>query len=158
MKDPFVMKSNYVSYAAHASWQQECAASIERSRPFLKELLGDFIEQENPDAPIQIVASGTAVSQGRAAIEMLAEDGIEVGLIKIKTIRPFPAEEIKQALAGAEKIIIPEFNRVGWLAREVASVIPNNDRIVQGPRVYGGMTMPPDVIVDVVKSGTLCGV
>lgn len=159
MKDPFVMKSNYVSYAAHASWQQECMASIDRSRPFLKELMGSFIEQENPDAPIQIVASGTAVSQGRAAIQMLAEEGIDnVGLIKIKTIRPFPTQEIRQALAGAEKIIIPEFNRVGWLAREVAAVIPNNDRIVQGPRVYGGMTMPPDVITKVIKDGTLCGV
>lgn len=158
MKDPFVMKSNYVSYAAHASWQQECMASIERSRPFLKALLGDFIEQENPDAPIQIVASGTAVAQGREAIKLLREEGIEVGLIKIKSIRPFPAEELKKALAKATKIVIPEFNRVGWLAREVAAVIPNNDRIVSGPRVYGGMTMPPDVIVKVIKDGILCGV
>jgi pyruvate ferredoxin oxidoreductase alpha subunit len=158
MKDPFVMKSNYVSYAAHASWQQECMASIERSRPFLKELLGSFIEQQNPDAPIQIIASGTAVSQSREAIKMAKEEGIEVGLIKVKTIRPFPAEEIRQALSKAEKIIVPEFNRVGWLAKEVASVIPNNDRMVQGPRVFGGMTMPPDVIVKVIKENALFGV
>jgi len=28
MRDPFVMKSNYISYATHASWQQEIWAAI----------------------------------------------------------------------------------------------------------------------------------
>jgi pyruvate ferredoxin oxidoreductase alpha subunit len=32
MRDPFVMKSNYISYATHASWQQEVWAAAERSR------------------------------------------------------------------------------------------------------------------------------
>ena len=32
MRDPFVMKSNYISYATHASWQQEVRAAVERSR------------------------------------------------------------------------------------------------------------------------------
>jgi pyruvate ferredoxin oxidoreductase alpha subunit len=32
MRDPFVMKSNFISYAAHASWQQEIEAAQERSR------------------------------------------------------------------------------------------------------------------------------
>jgi hypothetical protein len=27
MRDPFVMKSNYISYATHASWQQEIWAA-----------------------------------------------------------------------------------------------------------------------------------
>ena len=31
MRDPFVMKSNYISYATHASWQQEVWAAVERS-------------------------------------------------------------------------------------------------------------------------------
>lgn len=158
MRDPFVMKSNYISYAAHASWQQEIMASAQRAKRYIKKYLGGFIEQENPDASIQIVASGTAVSQAREAIKMLKAEGVDAGLVKIKVIRPFPADEIKTALSRAEKIIIPEFNRVGWLCREVASVIPNNDRIVPGPRVYGGMTMPPEVIMQVAKEGALVGV
>lgn len=158
MKDPFVMKSNFISYAAHASWQQETLASAHRAKRHLKPYLKSFIEQENPNAPIQIVASGTAVAQSREAIMLLKEEGIEAGLVKIKMLRPFPADEIKAALANAKTIVIPEFNRTGWLAREVASVIPNNDRIIPGPRVFGGMTMPPDVIVQVVKEKTLVGV
>ncbi|MBA4252214.1 MAG: ferredoxin oxidoreductase [Chlorobiaceae bacterium] len=158
MRDPFVMKSNFISYAAHASWQLEVKAASLRAKKYIKKYLKSFIEQENPDAPIQIVVAGTAVAQAREAIKILANDGIEVGLIKVKMIRPFPEEEIREALKNAEKIIIPEFNITGWLRKEVAAVIPNNDRIVNGPRVFGGMTMPPDSIVQVVKEGALIGV
>jgi len=158
MKDPFVMKSHFTSYAAHASWQQEVAAAAIRSKRYLKKFLGEFIEHENPGAEIQMVAAGTAVSQARAAIELLKKDGINVGLVKIKTIRPFPSDEIREALKDAKKIIIPEFNRAGWLAKEIAATIRNNDRIFPGPRVYGGMTMPPEVIVDVIKNETIIGV
>jgi len=158
MRDPFVMKSNFISYAAHASWQQETMAAATRAKKHINKYLGSLIDQENPDAKIQIVASGTAVAQSREAIALLKEEGTEAGLIKVKCLRPFPVEEIRAALANAETIVVPEFNRVGWLAREIASVIPDNDRIVLGPRVYGGMTMPPEVIVQVVKDRSLVGV
>src|SRR2546425_9096477 len=71
MRDPFVMKSNYISYAPHASWQQEIRAAVERSRKHTIPLLGGLIETENTDAEILIVSSGTAVSQGREAIRLL---------------------------------------------------------------------------------------
>jgi pyruvate ferredoxin oxidoreductase alpha subunit len=157
MRDPFVMKSNYISYATHASWQQEVRAACERSRKHASLLLGGLIDTENIDNEIVIVASGTAVSQGREAIRMLEAEGIKVGLVKVKTIRPFPTEEIRQATKHAKWIIVPEFNVVGWLAREVSAVIPNNERVVAGPHVAGGMTMPPEVIVEeihkVIKLG-----
>src|SRR5881397_2439822 len=93
MRDPFVMKSNYISYATHASWQQEIRAAVERSRKHTIPLLGGLIETENTDAEILIVSSGTAVSQGREAIRLLAEEGLRVGLVKIKTLRPWPYNE-----------------------------------------------------------------
>jgi pyruvate ferredoxin oxidoreductase alpha subunit len=157
MRDPFIMKSNYISYATHASWQQEVRAACERSRKHANALLGGLIDTENIDAEVLIVASGTAVSQGREAIRLLEAEGIKVGLVKVKTIRPFPTEEIRQATKHAKWIIVPEFNVVGWLAREIAAVIEHNERVVAGPHVAGGMTMPPEVIVEqihkVIKLG-----
>ena len=157
MRDPFVMKSNYISYATHASWQQEVRAACERSRKHTIPLLGGLIETENVDAEILIVASGTAVSQGREAIRLLNAEGMKVGLVKVKSLRPFPTEEIRQATKNAKWIIVPEFNVVGWLAREIRAVIDRNDRVIVGPHVAGGMTMPPEVIVEkihqVIKAG-----
>ncbi|MCY3955995.1 MAG: ferredoxin oxidoreductase [Nitrospira sp.] len=151
MRDPFVMKSNYISYATHASWQQEVWAAVERSRKHAIRWLDGLIEVDRPDAEILIVSSGTAVSQGREAQALLEEDGIEVGIVKIKTLRPWPEEEIRQATKNAKHIIVPEFNVTGWLAKEIRATIPDADRVYAGPHVCGGMTMPPEVIVADLK-------
>jgi pyruvate ferredoxin oxidoreductase alpha subunit len=151
MRDPFVMKSNYISYATHASWQQEIRAAVERSRKHTIPLLDGLIDEYNADRELLIVASGTAVSQSREAIRLLEEEGIKVGLVKIKTIRPFPTEEIRRVTKNAKHIFVPEFNVVGWLAREIKAIIPDNERVYVGPHVCGGMTMPSEVIVEQIK-------
>ncbi len=152
MRDPFVMKSNYISYATHASWQQEVWAAVERSRKHTIKWLNGLIETENTDAEVIIVASGTAVSQGREAIRLLEDEGIRCGLVKIKALRPWPGEEIREATKNAKHIVVPEFNVTGWLAKEIKATIPNSERVNAGPRVCGGMTMPPEIIVSEIKT------
>jgi pyruvate ferredoxin oxidoreductase alpha subunit len=83
---------------------------------------------------------------------LLEDEGINVGLVKVKTLRPWPGEEIKEATKNAKHIIIPEFNVTGWLAREVKATIPNNERVHAGPHVCGGMTMPPEIISAEIKT------
>ena len=151
MRDPFVMKSNFISYACQASWQQEVMAAAERARPHIHRYLGGLVESENASAEILIVTSGTAVSIGREAVAMAAAEGIEVGLVKIKSLRPFPVEEIKELIQNCKAVIVPEFNRVGWLCREIKAVAENNSKVIGGPRVFGGMTMPPEMILDEIR-------
>ena len=151
MRDPFVMKTNYISYATHASWQQEVRAAVDRSRKHTIPLLDGLIDDEGDGREILLVASGTAVSQGREAIRLLEEEGIKVGLVKIKTLRPFPTEELRKATKHAKHILVPEFNVAGWLGREIKAILPDNDRVILGPKVGGGMTLPSEVIVIEVK-------
>lgn len=151
IRDPFVMKSNFVSYACHASWQQEVMAAAERARRYIRDYLGGPVETENADADILIIASGTAVSQSREAIAAAREEGLNAGLVKIKCIRPFPGEEIRELAQKAKAVIVPEFNRVGWLSREIKSVVADNTKVVGGPRVFGGMTMPPELILAEIR-------
>jgi len=47
---------------------------------------------------------------------------------------------------------VPEFNVTGWLAREIKASIPDTDRLVAAPHVFGGMTMPPEIIVSEIKN------
>ncbi len=148
MRDPFVMKSNYISYATHASWQQEVRAAVERSRKHSEALLGGLIDVENGDAEILLVSSGTAISQSREAITLMKDEGLDVGLVKIKTLRPFPTEEIRAATRNAKRIFVPEFNVAGWMGREIKAILPDNERVIAGPHVGGGMTMPPEVIME----------
>jgi pyruvate ferredoxin oxidoreductase alpha subunit len=151
MRDPFIMKSNYISYLTHASWQEETRAACERSRKHTIPMINGLIETENIDADILIVASGTAVSQGREAIRLLEDEGIRVGLIKVKSLRPFPLQELREATKNAKYIFVPEFNVIGWLAAELKAALPDNHRVIDGPHVAGGMTMPAEVIVEEIQ-------
>ncbi|MFQ5543715.1 MAG: ferredoxin oxidoreductase [Nitrospiria bacterium] len=150
-RDGPIQKSNFISYQMHASWQQEVFAAQVRAGKWISRWLGGLIEVVNPKAKTMIVASGAAASQGREAVRQGNEQGLDVGLIKIKSLRPFPTEEIIEALDHAEKIIIPEFNYVGWLAKDVKAAIPRTERVVDGPRVFGGMTMPTELILEKIK-------
>lgn len=151
MRDPFVMKSNFISYAAHASWQQEVLAAVERSRRYLNKYLGGLTEVTHEGAEIMVLASGTAVSQSREAIEQARNEGMDAGLIKLKCLRPFPVEEINHALKTAKAVVIPEFNRVGWLFREVKAALQKEIHVIGAPRVFGGMTMPVELILDEIR-------
>ena len=117
---------------------------------YFRDYLGGLVEVVNPGAEDFIIASGCAVSQAREAVRQEAEKGRTVGLVKVKTIRPFPTEEILDAVKDAKRILIPEFNQAGWLHKEVCSVLYGrcNAVIKDGPRVFGGMTMPTEMVLE----------
>ncbi len=147
-RDAPVQKSNFMSYLIHAVWQQEVWASNLRAMKYIYKYLGGPIEVVNPDAEVFIVASGCAAAQGREAVRYAQMEGLNVGLVKVKSIRPFPEKEIRQILSKAKAVIVPEHNIIGWLAKEIKACIPDNDKVIGGPRVYGGMTLPVELIME----------
>ena len=147
-RDAPVQKSNFMSYLIHAVWQQEIWSANRRAMKWIYHYLGGPIEVVNPDAEIFIVASGCAAAQGREAQRYAQQEGLNVGLLKIKSLRPFPEREVREVLKNAKAVIVPEHNIVGWLAKEVKAVIPNSGIVVDGPRVYGGMTLPVELIME----------
>jgi pyruvate ferredoxin oxidoreductase alpha subunit len=149
-RDAPVQKSNFMSYLIHAVWQQEVWSSNIRAMKYIYKYLGGPIEVVNPDAEVFIVASGCAAAQGREAVRYAQLEGLNVGLVKVKSIRPFPEKEIREVLKKAKAVIVPEHNIVGWLAKEVKAAIPDNDKVIGGPRVYGGMTLPVELIMEKV--------
>ncbi len=146
-RDAPVQKSNFMSYLIHSVWQQEIWDSNKRAMKYIYELLGGPIEVINPDAEVFIIASGCAAAQGREANRYAEEAGLNAGFIKVRAIRPFPVQEIREATKNAKAIIVPEHNITGWLCQEVKAAIPNGDIVVPGPRVYGGMTLPVELIM-----------
>jgi pyruvate ferredoxin oxidoreductase alpha subunit len=149
-RDAPIQKSNFISYQMHAAWQQEIHAAHERSRKWVQHFLGGLVEVVNPGAETMIIASGSAVSQSREALRQAEEMGKRVGLVKVKSLRPFPTEELRAACRNAKRIIVPEFNCPGWLNREVRATLygHSNAKIADGPRVYGGITMPTELILE----------
>ena len=92
------------------------------------------------DADVVMVVSGTVASTSRDAIDLLREKGQQVGMIKLKTLRPFPREEIVAVLKGKKKVAIIDRNfspgATGIWAQEIRSALyelPEGDR----PLIYG---------------------
>jgi pyruvate ferredoxin oxidoreductase alpha subunit len=146
-RDAPVQKSNFMSYLIHSVWQQEIWDSNKRAMKYIYEYLGGPIEVQNPEADVFVLGSGCAAAQCREAHRYAQEDGLSVGFIKVKAIRPFPTDEIRDALKNAKAVIVPEHNIIGWLCKEVKAAIPNGGIVVEGPRVYGGMTLPVELIM-----------
>jgi pyruvate ferredoxin oxidoreductase alpha subunit len=62
------------------------------------------------DAEAVIVAMGTIASTARAAVDRLRGDGKPVGLVKLKAMRPFPAEEFARIGKEVEAIGVLDRN------------------------------------------------
>ena len=62
------------------------------------------------DAETAIVAMGSICGTTKDAIDEMREDGIKVGLVRIRCFRPFPAEDLKAALAGVRRVAVLDKN------------------------------------------------
>jgi len=92
------------------------------------------------DADVVMVVSGTVASTGRDAIDFLRARGEGVGMVKIKTLRPFPSQELVAALRGKKKVAVIDRNfspgATGVWAQEIRSALyelPEDER----PIIYG---------------------
>lgn len=67
---------------------------------------GFFEEYQLEDAEYAVVAIGSVCGTTKDAIDALRKNGVKAGLLKIRVFRPFPAEEIAEALKHCKAIAI----------------------------------------------------
>jgi pyruvate ferredoxin oxidoreductase alpha subunit len=67
---------------------------------------GLFEEYQMEDAELALVLIGSSAGTAKAAIDQLRAEGVKAGLIKIRVFRPFPAEELAQALAKTKAVAV----------------------------------------------------
>jgi len=67
------------------------------------------------DAEVVLVTMGSVTGTTRVAIDRARENGIKVGLIKLRTLRPFPREHLKESLRGKRAVGVIDRNVCfGW--------------------------------------------
>ncbi len=75
------------------------------------------------DAEVILVAMGSVLGTLREAVDVLRAEGVKVGLVKVRSFRPFPSEELRLALSGAGAVAVFDralsFGSQGILATEV---------------------------------------
>lgn len=78
---------------------------------------GAVEEYRLEDAEIALVTIGAPTGTGKAAVDMLREKGVKAGLLKVRFLRPFPAERIRKALEGKKAwAVLDRSVCFGWSA------------------------------------------
>jgi pyruvate ferredoxin oxidoreductase alpha subunit len=76
---------------------------------------GQIEEYRTDDADIVVVASGSATGTVRTVVDAKREEGVKVGLVKLRLFRPFPAERLIDALKGKKAVgVIDRSICFGW--------------------------------------------
>jgi len=67
---------------------------------------GFFEEYRMDGAELALLIMSSAAGTAKVAVDSLRERGVKAGLIKLRTFRPFPAEELAEALKGVKALAI----------------------------------------------------
>ena len=118
---------------------------------------GHLEEYKSKDAETILIAKGSVSGTIKDVVDELRDKGRKVGLVRIKTFRPFPREALLAAIRGAKQIAVVEkggsFGAGGIMTPEVKEVlfdaglkIPTSGFCVQ----LGGREVTPDGIAEII--------
>lgn len=110
------------------------------------------------DAEIILVAMGSVLGTLREAVDMLRAEGVKVGLVKVRSFRPFPSEELRQALGGAGAVAVFDralsFGSQGILATEVKMALydaPKRPLVMGLMAGFGGREVNLETVREIVN-------
>ncbi len=111
------------------------------------------------DAEIALVTMGSVAGTIEEAIDELRKEKIKVGLLKIKSFRPFPDEEAVRALSQAKRIIVIDksisLSTEGILATEIKRALYGGKTKVQSVVTgLGGRDITKEMIKQTIKEKT----
>jgi len=104
-----------------------------------------MIEKLNLDnADIAFVTYGATARPAESAMEMARNNGIKVGLLRLKLVWPFPEKELAKLAKNVDKIIVPEMN-LGQIVHPVIEAAKGNCEVVCAPKIGGEMHNPDEL-------------
>jgi pyruvate ferredoxin oxidoreductase alpha subunit len=130
---------SYFKYQMHLASKNALAVYKEVCGEFEKEFCRSYDTIEGymlEDAEYVLVMTNSYSTLGKAAVTKAREGGIKAGILRLRLLRPFPAEDIKEALKGRQAVAVIDQNisvgKGGILHSEIASCLYNEK---QRPRL-----------------------
>jgi len=92
---------------------------------------GQIEEYRCEDADIVLVSMGSCIGTARVIVDRKRDEGVKVGLLKVRMFRPFPEEELVRTLTGKKAIGVVDRNvcfgwNCGHLLVELRAALANN--------------------------------
>ncbi len=127
----------------HRRMVQSLNGKIRNHAPEIMETECDGIE----GCDIGVVSYGCASRSVYEAVERARAAGVRVGYVRLKTIWPFPENEVSRLGESARRIIVPEMN-LGQISGEVERVAGR--KVVKLNKIGGGELITPEDILELI--------
>ncbi len=108
-------------------------------------VLTDVVEDGVQGAEVVVVAYGITSRVVLPAIAQMRRRGRRVGLLRLRTVWPFPEHKIRAIAPGIKAFVVPELN-LGQMVREVERCA-GSTRVISVPHA-GGTVHSPATIAD----------
>jgi pyruvate ferredoxin oxidoreductase alpha subunit len=130
-----------VKYLAHAKQLQALDLIPQVSAEFgtaFNRLSGGLVRSyRTDDAETVVVALGSVLGTIEDAIDEMRDRGVRIGALAIKSFRPFPLEEVREALRGARRVVVVE----KALAVGIGGIVSTNVRMALSGIQLNGYTV-----------------
>lgn len=139
-------------YLFEHKYQQ--AQAMKNAKKVIKEVANDFEkmtgrkysffeEYKMEDAEIAVVCMNSTAGTTKVVVDELRQKGVKAGMVKVRMFRPFPAEEIAEALGNLKAVAIMDksdsLNGMGGALFEdvTSSMYTNKKQVPAVSYVYG---------------------
>lgn len=144
----------------------------EFGRTFGRHYGGLIEEYRNDDSEVALVTMGSMTGVAREAVDQAREQGKKVGLVKLRSVRPFPGRRIVAALKGKKAFgVVDRSVSFGWgtgiTYPEICATLYRGSCQIPSLSFIGGlggedvtiehMCFAIDRIIDVARTGTVNG-
>lgn len=139
---------------AHGKLVRRLVDKIRKNRSFID----DVEEREVVGAEVVVVSYGISARIATRAVELARRRGIRAGMLRLKTVWPFPEERIRELSAAIGGFVVPEIN-LGQIVLEVERCAVDRCRVKLVPHAGGAMHHPEEIldgILDVVEGRAPC--
>jgi 2-oxoglutarate/2-oxoacid ferredoxin oxidoreductase subunit alpha len=116
------------------------ARKVEKAAPALEDNFCESLE----DAEVAVIAYGSSAMSALSAVRRARREGIKAGLLRPRTLWPFPERAVAAVAARASRIIVPELS-LGQLALEVERAARGAAPVSRLSKVSGELFRPDEI-------------
>jgi len=125
---------------------------LERLNRKIERYREDIIEVEKlevNDAEVMVISFGSTARSAKRAVLNARENGVAAGLLRLKTIWPFPEKEIREVCQSVKKIVVAEMN-LGQVSHEVEWATRRDKPIIRVNKINGEAVKPDEIYAAII--------
>ncbi len=123
------------------------AAKIDRNEPVIR----DFVTESLDDCEVAVISFGSSAMSALSAVRKARAAGIKAGMLRLRTIWPFPDEAVRELSSRVKAIVVPEMN-LGQVALEVERASRCNAKVARVSKVNGELFRPEEILAAIMEA------